>query len=102
VLLSVAVSKTGKKMKMPAKTTSDTNMADTESNKGPAGRTTPAGQKPASPAGEDRPLLRDAGETWARSRLEWTCLNALEMRRRELLLVLGDLDVAVGRLRGRG
>lgn len=62
-------------------------------NPAPTGQTAPAG------AGNVPRGTRE--ETWAASKLEWTCLNALEMKRRELVLVLRDLDAAADRLRGR-
>jgi hypothetical protein len=46
-------------------------------------------------------LLEGAGgDTWAQSRVLWTCVNALEMRRSELMLELRDLDAAEDRIRG--
>lgn len=68
---------------------------ESKKNPAPTGQTAPAGAGKA-PAGA-------VGETteWARSRIEWTCLNALEMKRRELVLVLRDLEDAADRLRGR-
>jgi hypothetical protein len=71
------------------------------SKKWPAGRTAPAGQNPAPTAREEKPLLEGAGgDTWAQSRVLWTCVNALEMRRSELMLELRDLDAAEDRIRG--